>query len=640
MTTDRRRRTLRLEELERRQCMSIAPLAIAGPGGPGGYDETLPIAIAGETGDTLFGKIETYQDAVQPGDGPGLNLTDQQAAGVLNLDIPPAFLPPGLDEAAVPTDPTHRVGGQVLLSYQNRVIDWLSSASRPDWPFRFDVMQQVAQMPVRHAKLVLQDPDGHYITGKLNASGEFEIEWIPVAAGNATITVWSVFDAGNRHAAVGDWIGGNIDDVDDFTTDSGDYLVFSYTHAFSVADAEIADGGLDLEIVIDEDHDSAPAFHFLDNALVALDYFYDISGVHTMPKLNIVYTPDINDLEDGETGIYMPGIHPGFIYINPNFTWNGFALRHEASHVFQEHYLRNDNYGRIGEPLANVHAAAMVGGGLIDKQSELESLDVQANYLDGEFILQDSAGNYWEYHEGPWAVYDETGEVVTTINGDGDEVNVLPSSGWVQRVLWDLIDGAGSDVAEPVTSYLAADGVTVKNVGAFFDAINGGGGPGQSNQGGDHTLNDVLVHYLGGGVYGQTSDDYIDRGYDNVDIVDVLDGMVVRGHANALALSWLMNEAMDFGYYFAYMAMGPLDIFTLGEPSEASPLTKLASEEAVLFPVVAEPSPPLTSPNLPVASTEKTAERPKRLLSPTQTIDLAFASLDSDDWLAPMELAR
>ena len=435
---------------------------------------------------------------------------------VLDLNIPQAaddYLPP-------PIPPTHRLTGHVNLAYKEKSVDWFSSLGRPDYPFRLDMDLTPAQTPVRLARIVLQDPDGHTIKGKLSASGAYSFSWNPVKTGLGKVTVWTIIETTTRNAAVADWKGNAIGSVNDLTTNSKDYQLFSYSKTFSINAAKIANGGLNMDVLIPDTHASAAAFHFLDEALVALDYFDDIDGVDLMPKLNIVYTPNIDDLEDGETGIYLPAKDPGFIYLNPILKWSGFAIRHEISHVFQRHYMRNANYGRIGEPLANVHAAAMAGNSYLDKIWEFEDLDVQANWYMDEFILLDGEGEYWQYIDGPFS----------------------GSSGWVQRVLWDLVDGND----ETLTSYLSPDGDLID--AGDFDVIDGQGGAGQSILGGDHLLNEVLVQYVGGGVFGDTNADYVDRGYDKVDIVDVLDGMVYCGHTNYLAIGLLMNDAMQFGF--------------------------------------------------------------------------------------------
>jgi hypothetical protein len=162
----------------------------------------------------------------------------------------------------------------------------------------------------------------------------------------------------------------------------------------------------------------------------------------------------------------------------------------------------------------------------MDKVFVFEDLDVQANFTKGAFRLEDKDGEYWHYCEGcEWTA----------------------SYGWVQRVLWDLVDGAEVTDSEPLTEYHLHGQDELFQAGEF-DLIDGGGGRSHLTNGADHVLNDVLVNYLGGGVYGNENEHYVDRGFAKVDIVDVLDGMVCRGHATVEQIDRLVNHAMKFGY--------------------------------------------------------------------------------------------
>jgi hypothetical protein len=437
------------------------------------------------------------------------------------------------EETALPFPPTHRVAGRVRFRYRGRSPDILSSHNNDDYPQYAGVYEmQIYTRTMRWASVVLQDDCGHYIKGQLDSQGEFRFDWIPVNCERGTITIWSVVHSGNRKAAVGRWVGGNISHVDQLTANTGDYRAFSITRSFSIADATIGSSGLYLDIVVSESDEAAKPFWLLENALDALLYFYQIPGVYLMPKLNVIYSPGLA-VEQGDQAFYSPNKDPGFIYIPAaptDYGWIGFAVRHEAAHCFHTHYLREHTYGRIGEPLANVHAQAMVGSPWMDKVNVFENLDVQANFTNSAFRLEDKDGKYWEYCEGcEWTA----------------------SYGWVQRILWDLVDG-GPGSAEPLTKYHPFGEEQLFEAGQF-DMINGGGGTGQSTNGGDHALNDVLVHYLGGGVYGNENPDYVDRGFPKVDIVDVLDGMICRGHATMEQIDLLVNHAMMFGY----VAKGP-----------------------------------------------------------------------------------
>jgi hypothetical protein len=79
-----------------------------------------------------------------------------------------------------------------------------------------------------------------------------------------------------------------------------------------------------------------------------------------------------------------------------------------------------------------------------------------------------------------------------------------------------------------------------------FDLVAGQGGDGIALPG-SAPLNDVLVFYLGGVKAMGTNPNYVDRGQGGLDLVDVLDGMVCRGHMT-VAEGQLLHGAMGFDY--------------------------------------------------------------------------------------------
>lgn len=113
--------------------------------------------------------------------------------------------------------------------------------------------------------------------------------------------------------------------------------------------------------------------------------------------------------------------------------------------------------------------------------------------------------------------------------------------GWIWRILFDLIDG-DSEQPEPLTSFSLEGGAAPAEFGQF-DAFDRGGDPGQSTDA-DDKLNGVLINYLGGGVCGTESPDYQDRGMIKVDLVDVLDGLICRGHITQDQVAGIVNSAM------------------------------------------------------------------------------------------------
>jgi hypothetical protein len=437
----------------------------------------------------------------------------------------------GTDLAARPFAPTHRVEGRIRFEYLSRGPDIIGSFDAPDFP-QYAAADESTQIGiVRRATIILEDDQGHYIPGKLDENGEFSFAWNPVVGPNARITVWTISEFAGRNAAVGRWVGGPITSTDDLTDETPDYRPFGYTYGFNIANAELdqdGNGGLYVNLTISQNDDSAQAFWLLENTLRALDYFLAIDGVSQMPKINVVFTPEL-PLEGGSTAFYSPWTDPGFVFMPHNFGWLAFVVRHEVAHAFQFHYTRisfnQSYYGRLAEPLANAHSAAMAGSPWMDKLATFENLDAQANYVDEAFRLEDGDGEFWEYC-------------------DGCEL-LEYSYGWVQRVLWDLLDGAQEEDSELLTTYFPHNSDDLFDAGEF-DLIDGGVGLWSVPS--DHLLNDVLMNYLGGGEWGAENPSYEDRGLTDLDIVDVLDGFICRGHATPDQVDQLINQAMMFGY--------------------------------------------------------------------------------------------
>jgi len=373
------------------------------------------------------------------------------------------------------------------------------------------------------------------------------VAWTPVGCDLARVTVWSVA----TKAAVGGWKNGPVIDLsEELTTNTSDYLAYSYSQSFwvSAADLDEHPQGANLEITIPDWNVAAKAFFMLDNVLEAQGYYYDIPGVASsdLPKINVEYTPELlpagvdPNSWDGNTAAYLPSKdHLIHIPHEPSdFGWNRFAHIHETSHYFQHHYLRNASYGRIGEPLANTQALAIMGSHWFDKNIAFENIDVQANYPD----CDDAEGSCVEaFQQADWEFC--TGE--TTQNDGPCHVE----GGWTQRALWDLIDGDHLSEAEPLTVYLS-DSTHEEHAYGQFDHFDGGGGHAHSTDADDHLINDVLIYYVGVDSFDDTNPDYQDRGIARVDLVDILDGMLCRGHISEAQLDEIVNGAMDFGYDF------------------------------------------------------------------------------------------
>lgn len=116
---------------------------------------------------------------------------------------------------------------------------------------------------------------------------------------------------------------------------------------------------------------------------------------------------------------------------------------------------------------------------------------------------------------------------------------VQGSYGWAWRVFMDLHDGTGP---EPWDTFYPVGGGTPTDYGAF-DGVDGGGGFSPSA----HKLADVMFRYLGGGHLAQNPD-RVDRGLENADLVDVLDGMMCRGHMTQVQAEALLEDVTNYDY--------------------------------------------------------------------------------------------
>lgn len=470
--------------------------------------------VALERGDNTAGPFQS---------GVSLRLTQ---GGTASASV---FLP-DLPEGVPPFDHTHRVSGRLSFRFVQRGPDILASLNNPDYPQYTSVYQSVNNRPISFARVVLQDGCGHSISRTTSAGGDYSIEWSPVGCGQGTITVWAVVKSGIRSAAVAKWRHAPIDALSELTTSASDYIVYSYTRAFNTANAAKNLGGLDLDAEIPETNVAAKAFFLLDRAVTAQVYYRDIAGVGSLPQLNIIYSPGAKPQGapaswDGHKATYLPGKDPGMVWIpaTPDYGWNSFVMLHETGHYFHRHYLRDWYYGRLSEPLANAQAVAIAGTPWFDKLSSMENIDAQANFKNNAF------------HGAEWLM----------CNGC-DEID--HSYGWEQRVFWDLFDDDENGWPEPIHTWIPEGAVGTVNFQPI-DLFNGGGEP-NSTDADDHVLNDVLMNYVGGGPNGDESNDYVDRGIDKVDLVDVLDGLLCRGHATEEQIDTLVNDAMGFGYDF------------------------------------------------------------------------------------------
>jgi hypothetical protein len=478
----------------------------------------------------------------------------------------PFPLPPW-GKAKEPSEDTHRVSGNISFSFYNRLPDPAFSPLSPLFPWKAPRVSILQKKPVRHAFVRLQDECGHDIEGTTSAYGNFLFEWTPVNCGTGTITVSTV--SASQKSGVAYWLNGPINGPGELTGQTEDYRAHSWSFPFDTNDAAIAAGGLDIENRnMSSQAAVARAFYILDNVMVARWYYNTLPGVSMFyegPTFGVVYSPGLkpDDVACADwdpsgflnTAFYSPGKHPGFIYIpaedDCDFGWEAHAVAHETSHIFQNTFLREaPAYGRFGEGLANVQGAVIrrtkwITGG----SGQFENLDVNSRmacWLDGQWD-QDLLVDHSVAKDACTAAGGIAGFPVAAVF-DPSTVD----TGWFQRVVWDLVDGGELD-GEPLLSFVP-EGMSPDECGGGgapcaveqFDLVTGQGGDGIALPG-SAPLNDVLIFYLGGTAAMGTNPNYVDRGEPGLDLVDVLDGMVCRGHMTVDEVQVLYG-AMGFDY--------------------------------------------------------------------------------------------
>lgn len=451
-----------------------------------------------------------------------------------------------LDITAEPFDHTHRVSGRWQHQFPVRLL--INAQDSPMWPWKAAYSEVPQTRNIARAIVVLTDECGHYIRQETSASGSFSFDWTPAGCDIGQVTVYSVTDTDK--VGVGRWNNGPIADANEFTNLSADYRAYSYTQTFDIDDAE---DGLNLgTITVPQNSDAARGFFIMNNMRDALAYYNAMPGISKseLPKINVEHTEGLKpaniDCDEGGWGsllrfnFYSFGIDPGFIHIPWDCTDSGFdahAHVHETVHYFHRHFLReNPNYNQFGEGMSNVQAALIrglrwmstAGAGL------LENLDVNSRMACWD-------GQSWESRID---TFDDASECEDSGGTQGFPQAVvwdanLANQGWLPRIAYDLATASGG---EDQTRFITAD-----------QSPNGCGGACEFGQfdnasGNTAALDDVLIHYLGGALASGENPNYVDRGLDGLDMTDLLDGFICRGHATPAQVEAIAATAMGLDY--------------------------------------------------------------------------------------------
>ena len=404
-----------------------------------------------------------------------------------------------------------------------------------------------------------------------DASGGFKLNIPDTAAERPhVIRVYSATpkQPGER-VAVGAWLGPDVEKVSKMTGDPADYDVHYAVLANVTPQVdgvpktygyllELGDLTIDVNNIWE---DAAWATHIVDETKRGIDYFGAVVDTSKMHGINICWQSSDIGLVGGERANQNhTGVHPSFILILKEST-SAFVVNHELAHYFHREYMRPlEGYGRFNEPMATTNAgmvyqhyapglAKLEGGNLAGSwmttktsyKSMRETLDFNANYKVDEGQAQLEESNLQFFADA--ASYADCNNRPECCGKDAKDIPlcVMGRQGFLQRIFWDLHDGV---VYEP----WAPGGVA-----AEFDEVDGGV---NSANPANHGLLDALFGYLGGGKQPQNSN-YVDRGMEKVDHVDVLDGMMCRGHMTAAQAEAMLHQVMNYDYDFDEVATAP-----------------------------------------------------------------------------------
>lgn len=422
---------------------------------------------------------------------------------------------------------------------------------------------------------------------------------------NATVTVDSYGSLGlGRRLYVVKNASTSTTRPEDLDPSAENWSLFSSEIAsFPVSEAFASNGGkkLGLEGVIGGDVGKALRLLVAGKASVA--YF---SNWANFENVGIAFTPGEDWIASERTSMNLNayGFPDEAIRIDPGQVEVGeWVVAHEYGHVFHRKVVRNgsSNYPHFSEPMSHIHAQAVVGSSAFPQPTDdvIEDIDFNGKYTSKtqgglaplaadmhffqdrfSFDFQNAfAGflNTCELEPTPVSiggvvedrqryscergVYDSarSGCANRALSGGNakpvdewttDERSVAElcfleqSQGWTWRMFYDLHDGVA---LEPGTgSFVAVFGggeTAIRTAGTLaFDDVQGLGSDG--NPSNDRII-DVLTSYLGNN---PNSASYVDRGYPANDLVDVMDGMVCRGHmtsAQTIELYQVMGYAYD-----------------------------------------------------------------------------------------------
>ncbi|HEX2178935.1 MAG TPA: hypothetical protein VHL54_05360 [Actinomycetota bacterium] len=519
------------------------PVAPAMPRGttsdPSMFDEARPSGLSFAAADSLV-----YSSSSSRSGTPSLAAgTTSRRSATFNPELDLAWsLDCDADAATAKPycqEPTgyYWVHGDIRHRRRAWVVDPGNSAhpQAPQYEYS-DGDEDMGMVGAREVLVRVADGCGLHADGYTDADGHYSILF-PSWCGDkdATVTLYSLSAPGaGRQVALGvhtaspdPVVMGDLDDVPaDYTIVAGEVGTFNPEADAKCPGSGFCIGGHELNRDFQSYEEGrlfqqgkysragevARALTIMETTMTALDYYRQLVSGDRLPQINLVLT-DQPLQESDDTAFYNSGKRH-LIYIPPWLEWSPFAVVHETSHYFDGWVLVEDglqNYGRWGEPMANVRAGMILGNSyrVPSNSGWAEDMDVQGN---------------WDSDAGEVL----PGDVPESTNSGG------PGQGWTWRILWDLHDGTG---AEPI-DFGFGD----------FDQWDGGGG---SSNPLNHLINGVVMEYLPQRD-GSVHPDYVDRGQPGPDIVDMLDGFACLYGMSHLQMQTLLHDVMSYNYDFAH----------------------------------------------------------------------------------------
>ena len=466
-------------------------------------------------GDLLIGVSTTLDDPLL-----GEPLT---FAGVQFVPVPPLNW--------FPSSQTGQYTIRGKIDYRRNVI--VHGPGIPADPQYGHASSTFVNTPLQHVRVEVRDGCGHVHQGLTYEDGRFELIFATTCP-HLVAEVLAVSESTRGFLRV---------DVRDTL---GDLYEFPFA-TFTPSAAWVQELAADLIPM-----DSAAAFDVLQQLMALQQFGKELlgdAGVGTMPWAHAVYErgwcPVVEATSQYDSGLdeiqicSADGV--GEMTVNRD-EFDQFVILHEGFHWFHDHFvvqgLGASVYAGPTRDFTEGFASAMAGlllgtpwkferlsGGSADTlygqhAFTVESLDFNGNT---KFDTEMNPTERW---------------LPVDLWGVGTRAST--SGGWAWRILWDVADPEQPAAQEPQTVFLRGEGGPwAVDVPADFDRF-----------GGLEMFADALVGYLHPEPVNPMLKPLDDRGFPDLDAIDVLDAIVCRSnHTWDPEVELLINDVMDYHHY-------------------------------------------------------------------------------------------